>query len=74
MHQLFAELTFELRFLIISCVTSFELVKSMLPEEHHKVLVNIRKAEARTKRRKQAAECQEDTESEEEAPKTKSER
>lgn len=60
--------------LIISCFTSFELVKSMLPEEHHKVLVNIRKAEARTKRRKQAAEEEEDSESEEEAPKTKSER
>ncbi|XP_026212091.1 RRP12-like protein [Anabas testudineus] len=51
----------------------FELVKSMLPEEHHKVLVNIRKAEARNKRRKQAAEQQEDSENEEEAPKTKSE-
>ncbi|XP_040905089.1 RRP12-like protein [Toxotes jaculatrix] len=51
----------------------FELVKSMLPAEHHKVLVNIRKAEARNKRRKQAAEQQDDSESEEEAPKTKSE-
>ncbi|KAK2824260.1 hypothetical protein Q5P01_021435 [Channa striata] len=51
----------------------FELVKSMLPAEHHKVLVNIRKAEARTKRRKQAAEQRDDSESEEELPKTKSE-
>uniref|UniRef100_A0A665UWI6 Uncharacterized protein n=1 Tax=Echeneis naucrates TaxID=173247 RepID=A0A665UWI6_ECHNA len=51
----------------------FELVKSMLPAEHHKVLTNIRKAEARTKRRKQATEQQDDSESEEEAPKTKSE-
>ncbi|XP_071336805.1 RRP12-like protein [Trachinotus anak] len=51
----------------------FELVKSMLPAEHHKVLVNIRKAEARTKRRKQAAEKQDDSESEEEEPKTKGE-
>uniref|UniRef100_A0A4W6C457 Ribosomal RNA processing 12 homolog n=1 Tax=Lates calcarifer TaxID=8187 RepID=A0A4W6C457_LATCA len=50
----------------------FELVKSMLPAEHHKVLINIRKAEARTKRRKQAAEQKDDSESEEEAPKTKS--
>ncbi|XP_041802911.1 RRP12-like protein [Chelmon rostratus] len=50
----------------------FELVKSMLPAEHHKVLANIRKAEARTKRRKQAAEQQDDSESEEEAPKMKS--
>ncbi|GAA6213816.1 RRP12-like protein [Lates japonicus] len=49
----------------------FELVKSMLPAEHHKVLINIRKAEARTKRRKQAAEQKDDSESEEEAPKTK---
>lgn len=54
--------------------SSFELVKSMLPEEHHKVLLNIRKAEARTRRRKQASEQQEDSESEEEKPKTKSER
>ncbi|XP_022619336.1 RRP12-like protein [Seriola dumerili] len=51
----------------------FELVKSMLPAEHHKVLVNIRKAEARTKRRKQATEQHDDSESEEEAPKTKGE-
>ncbi|XP_044069062.1 RRP12-like protein [Siniperca chuatsi] len=50
----------------------FELVKSILPAEHHKVLANIRKAEARTKRRKQAAEQQDDSESEEEAPKMKS--
>ncbi|XP_071769461.2 RRP12-like protein [Centroberyx gerrardi] len=51
----------------------FELVKSMLPAEHHKVLVNIRKAEARTKRRRQAAEQQDDSESEEDAPKAKKE-
>ncbi|XP_037534826.1 RRP12-like protein [Nematolebias whitei] len=50
----------------------YELVKSMLPTEHHKVLANIRKAEARTKRHKQAAEEHNDSESEEEAPKTKS--
>ncbi|XP_070833276.1 RRP12-like protein [Chaetodon trifascialis] len=50
----------------------FELVKSMLPAEHHKVLANIRKAEARTKRRKQATEQQDDSESEEEAPRMKS--
>uniref|UniRef100_A0A665UWY0 Uncharacterized protein n=1 Tax=Echeneis naucrates TaxID=173247 RepID=A0A665UWY0_ECHNA len=36
----------------------FELVKSMLPAEHHKVLTNIRKAEARTKRRKQATDIE----------------
>ncbi|XP_041866150.1 RRP12-like protein [Melanotaenia boesemani] len=51
----------------------FELVKSMLPVEHHKVLANIRKAEARNKRRKQAAEEQDDSESEAEAPKAKNE-
>ncbi|XP_053188669.1 RRP12-like protein [Scomber japonicus] len=51
----------------------FELVKSMLPAEHHKVLANIRKAEARTKRRKQVSEQQDDSESEEEAPKAKNE-
>lgn len=53
---------------------SFELVKNMLPAEHHKVLANIRKAEARSKRRKQAAEEHDDSESREEAPKAKSER
>lgn len=46
----------------------------MLPAEHHKVLANIRKAEARTKRRKQVAEQQDDSESEEDKPKTKSQR
>ncbi|XP_039857022.1 RRP12-like protein [Simochromis diagramma] len=51
----------------------FELVKSMLPAEHHKVLANIRKAEARNKRRKQATEEQDDSESEQEAPKAKGE-
>lgn len=60
--------------LIVYCISSFELVKSMLPAEHHKVLANIRKAEARTKRRKLAAEEQDDSESEVEAPKTKSQR
>ncbi|KAM4033364.1 RRP12-like protein [Anomaloglossus baeobatrachus] len=30
----------------------FELVKDMLPEDYHKVLVNIRKAEAKNKKRK----------------------
>ncbi|KAL3050287.1 hypothetical protein OYC64_012343 [Pagothenia borchgrevinki] len=50
----------------------FELVKSMLPAEHHKVLANIRKAEARTKRQKQVAEQNDDSESEDENPKTKS--
>uniref|UniRef100_A0A3B3U439 Ribosomal RNA processing 12 homolog n=1 Tax=Poecilia latipinna TaxID=48699 RepID=A0A3B3U439_9TELE len=52
----------------------FELVKSMLPAEHHKVLTNIRKAEARNKRRKQVAEDQDaSSASEEETPKRKSE-
>lgn len=46
----------------------------MLPVEHHKVLANIRKDEARSKRHKQAAEEHDNSESEEEAPKTKSER
>lgn len=55
-------------------MSRFELVKSMLPEEHHKVLVNIRKAEARSKRRKQASEEQDDSADEEEGPKMKSER
>uniref|UniRef100_A0A8C2WT75 Ribosomal RNA processing 12 homolog n=1 Tax=Cyclopterus lumpus TaxID=8103 RepID=A0A8C2WT75_CYCLU len=50
----------------------FELVKSMLPAEHHKVLANIRKADARTKRKKQASEHQDDSDSEDDGPKTKS--
>lgn len=46
----------------------------MLPLEQHKVLSNIRKAEARSKRRKLASEEQEESESEAEAPKAKSQR
>lgn len=49
-------------------------MKNMLPPEHHKVLSNIRKAEARSKRRKLASEEQEESESEAEAPKAKSQR
>ena len=60
--------------MFLCCIPRFELVKSMLPAEHHKVLANIRKAEARTKRRKQVSEQQDDSESEEEAPKAKNER
>uniref|UniRef100_A0A8C7QT14 Ribosomal RNA processing 12 homolog n=1 Tax=Oncorhynchus mykiss TaxID=8022 RepID=A0A8C7QT14_ONCMY len=41
----------------------FELVKSKLPVEHHKVLVNIRKAEARTKRSRLADEDHDDSDS-----------
>ncbi|XP_062852235.1 RRP12-like protein [Trichomycterus rosablanca] len=44
----------------------FELVKSMLPAEHHKVLANIHKVEARTKRRKLLNKAQEDEESDSE--------
>ncbi|XP_072293683.1 RRP12-like protein [Eucyclogobius newberryi] len=51
----------------------YDLVKSMLPAEHHKVLANIRKAEARSKRSKQAAEHQEDSDDEEDAPQNKAE-
>lgn len=50
------------------------MVKSMLPPEHHKVLANIRKAEARSKRKKLASEEQEESESEAEVPKAKSQR
>ncbi|XP_028823392.1 RRP12-like protein [Denticeps clupeoides] len=50
----------------------FELVKNMLPPEHHKVLANIRKVEARTKRRKQLQQAEEEgSESEDDAPKAK---
>ncbi|KAM9809126.1 LOW QUALITY PROTEIN: RRP12-like protein [Syngnathus typhle] len=50
----------------------FDLVKSMLPLGYCKVLVNIRKTEARNKRKKHAATQQEDSDSEEEAPKANS--
>ncbi|XP_077469171.1 RRP12-like protein [Stigmatopora argus] len=48
----------------------FELVKTMLPVEYHKSLANIRKMEARTQRKKQAQKQQEDSDSEERAPKS----
>lgn len=46
----------------------------MLPAEHHKVLANIRKVEARTKRRKLLNESEEESESEEDTPKAKTDR
>ncbi|GAA6107350.1 RRP12-like protein [Tachysurus ichikawai] len=50
----------------------FELVKSMLPVEFHKVLANIRKVEARNKRHKLLDKTEEDgSDSEENNPKTK---
>lgn len=58
----------------VCCSFRFEMVKSMLPPEHHKVLANIRKAEARSKRKKLASEEQEESESEAEVPKAKSQR
>ncbi|XDV50459.1 hypothetical protein PO909_019515 [Leuciscus waleckii] len=52
----------------------FELVKSMLPAEQHKVLVNIRKTEARNKRRKLAIKTEGDgSDTEDESPKVKGE-
>ncbi|XP_022354987.1 RRP12-like protein isoform X2 [Enhydra lutris kenyoni] len=44
----------------------FELVKGLLPEEYHKVLVNIRKAEARAKRHRALSQAAEEEEQEEE--------
>lgn len=55
----------------------FELVKRLLPEEYHKVLVNIRKAEARAKRHRalsQAATEEEEEEEEEEPAQGKGDR
>ncbi|XP_066534944.1 RRP12-like protein [Hoplias malabaricus] len=49
----------------------FELVKSFLPAEHHKVLANIRKVEARTKRRKLLSKDEEESDSDVDAPKAK---
>ncbi|XP_067276745.1 RRP12-like protein [Pseudorasbora parva] len=52
----------------------FELVKSMLPADQHKVLGNIRKTEARNKRRKLVIKTEEDgSDSEDEKPKVKGE-
>ncbi|NXN23854.1 RRP12 protein, partial [Nycticryphes semicollaris] len=45
----------------------FELVKGLLPAEHHKVLVNIRKAEARSRKQRALRKAAANTE-EEEAP------
>ncbi|NXV71023.1 RRP12 protein, partial [Atlantisia rogersi] len=45
----------------------FELVKGLLPEEYHKVLVNIRKAEARSRKRRALKQAAADAD-EEEAP------
>ncbi|XP_032986796.1 RRP12-like protein isoform X2 [Rhinolophus ferrumequinum] len=44
----------------------FELVKKLLPVEYHKVLVNIRKAEARAKRHRALNQAAEEEEEEEE--------
>lgn len=47
---------------------SFELVKGLLPAEYHKVLVNIRKAEARAKRHRALNQAAMEEEEEEEQP------
>ncbi|XP_018428299.1 PREDICTED: RRP12-like protein isoform X1 [Nanorana parkeri] len=49
----------------------FDLVKSMLPEEYHKVLVNIRKAEAKNKKQKTLKQAASNTEEEDEDTKRK---
>ncbi|XP_041921252.1 RRP12-like protein isoform X3 [Alosa sapidissima] len=50
----------------------FELVKDMLPAEHHKVLANIRKVEARSKRKREALKAEEEgSDSEADAPKAR---
>ncbi|XP_052428991.1 RRP12-like protein [Carassius gibelio] len=52
----------------------FELVKSMLPADQQKILVNIRKTEARNKRRKLVIKTEEDgSDTEDEKPKVKAE-
>lgn len=52
----------------LRCPFRFELVKGLLPEEYHKVLVNIRKAEARAKRHRALSQEEEEEEEEEEEP------
>ncbi|NWX87944.1 RRP12 protein, partial [Nothoprocta pentlandii] len=46
----------------------FELVQGLLPAEYHKVLVNIRKAEARSRKQRALKRAAADNEEEEEAP------
>ncbi|XP_040111084.1 RRP12-like protein isoform X2 [Oryx dammah] len=46
----------------------FELVKKLLPEEYHKVLVNIRKAESRAKKQRALHQAAVEEEEEEEEP------
>ncbi|KAM9282041.1 RRP12-like protein [Cariama cristata] len=46
----------------------FELVKGLLPAEYHKVLVNIRKAEARSRKQRALRQAAADTEEEEALP------
>lgn len=53
--------------LIAFCPLSFELVQGLLPAEFHKVLVNIRKAEARSRKQRALRQAAAETE-EEEAP------
>lgn len=45
---------------------SFELVQGLLPAEYHKVLVNIRKAEARSRKQRALRQAAAETEEEEE--------
>lgn len=49
-----------------SAIYRFELVKGLLPEEYHRVLVNIKKAEARAKRHRALSQAAEEEEEEEE--------
>ncbi|NP_001025447.1 RRP12-like protein [Danio rerio] len=51
----------------------FELVKSMLPAEQHKVLGNIRKSEARNKKRKLTKTEEDESDTEDGKPKVKGE-
>uniref|UniRef100_A0A2K6EW19 Ribosomal RNA processing 12 homolog n=1 Tax=Propithecus coquereli TaxID=379532 RepID=A0A2K6EW19_PROCO len=46
----------------------FDLVKGLLPQEYHKVLVNIRKAESRAKRHRALSQAGVEEEEEEEEP------
>ncbi|XP_071604607.1 RRP12-like protein isoform X3 [Heliangelus exortis] len=46
----------------------FELVKGLLPAEYHKVLVNIRKAEARSRKQRALRQAAANTDEEEAAP------
>lgn len=61
--------SFTSQHILLSHCCRFEMIDSMCAEEYHKVLVNIRKAEARNKRLRTMKRNASELESEDETPK-----